>query len=309
MLCRTCRAGVAVVSGCGRIAYASPIRSLQPFADAVVHPAMLSPQQMMELCEKRIGYKFRDQVLLRRCLTHSSAAETRLNSNERLEFLGDAVLGVVIVEQLFHAFPGEREGRLTQMKSWLVSRQTCARVARSLGLEELILVGRGLQSMPDSVLSAAVESIVGGVYLDGGFEIARGFILRVFHDDLAACRPVELENFKSQLQEYTQREMGQTPEYVVVEERGPDHAREFRVAARVGETTFETGRGRSKKEAGQQAARNAVQTLQGNVPGPSADPMTTEFGAGCDVLPEESHPASSRTVTRPAATAVDRRES
>ena len=93
---------------------------------------MPSIDEILSLCETRIGYRFRDRALLRRCLTHSSSAETRLDSNERLEFLGDAVLGLVIVEYLFQLFPDQREGQLTQMKSWLVSRQTCARVARIL---------------------------------------------------------------------------------------------------------------------------------------------------------------------------------
>ena len=138
---------------------------------------MSSIDDILITCESRIGYKFRDQLLLRRCLTHSSAAETRLDSNERLEFLGDSVLGVVICEYLFQNFPDQREGQMTQMKSWLVSRQTCARVARLLNVEELILVGRGLQSIPDSILSAVVESLIAGVYFDGGMEAARAKVL------------------------------------------------------------------------------------------------------------------------------------
>lgn len=217
---------------------------------------------MLTVCETRIGYQFRDRVLLRRCLTHSSSAETRLDSNERLEFLGDSVLGVVICEYLFQNFPEQREGQMTQMKSWLVSRQTCARVARLLNVEDLILVGRGLQNIPDSILSAVVESLIAGVYFDGGFEAARQFIHTAFREELASCRPEDAENFKSQLQEITQREMGKTPEYILLEETGPDHAREFCIAARVGDSLFESGRGRTKKEAEQQAAQNAVAALQ-----------------------------------------------
>ena len=223
---------------------------------------MSSLDEILNLCETRIGYPFKDRTLLRRCLTHSSSAETRLDSNERLEFLGDAVLGLIICEYLFQLFPDQREGQLTQMKSYLVSRQTCARVARLLDLQPLILVGRGLQSMPESILSAVIESLIAGVYFDGGIEAARQFIVHGFRDELSLCRPVDLENYKSQLQEYTQRELGKTPEYVVVEETGPDHAREFGVAARVGGAYFDVGRGKSKKEAEQQAARNAVLSLQ-----------------------------------------------
>jgi ribonuclease III len=215
----------------------------------------------LSACEARIEYVFRDRQLLRRCLTHSSSAETRLESNERLEFLGDAVLGLVVCEHLFQLFPDQREGQLTQMKSWVVSRQTCARVARGLDLEPLILVGRGLQQIPDSILSASIEALTAGIYFDGGLEAARTFILRVFRDELQQCRPVDVENFKSQLQEFTQRELCCTPEYVVIEESGPDHAREFTISARVGTEHYAAGRGRSKKEAEQQAARNALLQL------------------------------------------------
>lgn len=218
-------------------------------------------EDLLSACEARIQYVFRDRQLLRRCLTHSSSAETRLDSNERLEFLGDAVLGLVVCEHLFQLFPDQREGQLTQMKSWVVSRQTCARVARGLDLEPLILVGRGLQQIPDSILSASIEALTAGIYFDGGLEAARTFILRVFHDELQQCRPVDVENFKSQLQEFTQRELCCTPEYIVIEESGPDHAREFTISARVGNEHYSAGRGRSKKEAEQQAARNALLQL------------------------------------------------
>ncbi len=222
---------------------------------------MSSIDEILSLCETRIGYQFQDRTLLRRCLTHSSSAETRLDSNERLEFLGDAVLGLVICDHLFQLYPDQREGHLTQMKSYLVSRQVCARVAKLLDVAPLILVGRGLQSIPESILSAVIESLIAGVYFDGGLSAARDFILFGFREELALCRPLDTENFKSQLQEYTQRELGTTPEYLLVEETGPDHAREFGVAARVKDAVFEIGRGRSKKEAEQHAARNAVLSL------------------------------------------------
>lgn len=223
---------------------------------------MSSIDEILCLCETRIGYQFKDRALLRRCLTHSSSAETRLDSNERLEFLGDAVLGLVICDHLFQLYPDQREGQLTQMKSYLVSRQVCARVARLLEIAPLILVGRGLQSIPESILSAVIESLIAGIYFDGGLSAAREFILFGFREELALCRPLDTENFKSQLQEYTQRALGTTPEYILLEETGPDHAREFGVAARVKDAVFEIGRGRSKKEAEQHAARHAVLSLQ-----------------------------------------------
>jgi len=243
---------------------------------------MSSIDELLTLCEIRIDYQFRDRALLRRCLTHSSSAETRLDSNERLEFLGDAVLGIIICEHLFQAYPAQREGQLTQMKSYLVSRQTCARVARLLDLESLIIVGRGLQKIPESILSAVVESLIAGVYFDGGLEAARQFIVTAFREELALCQPVDTDNFKSQLQEYTQRELGKTPEYLLLAEIGPDHAREFSIAARVGENIFEAGRGKSKKEAEQQAARNAVAALV-QVTAPEVNNVTPEVSANPEI--------------------------
>lgn len=245
---------------------------------------MPSIDEILALCEARTGYQFQDRTLLRRCLTHSSSAETRLDSNERLEFLGDAVLGLVICEYLFQLYPDQREGQLTQMKSYLVSRQTCARVARLLDLQSLILVGRGLQVIPDSILAAVIESLIAGVYFDGGLDAARKFILNGFRDELLLCRPVDLENFKSQLQEYTQRELGRTPDYVVVEETGPDHAREFSIAARVGNRMFEAGRGKNKKEAEQQAARNAMFALRQAEASDEVVLIVSEEFVGAEVL-------------------------
>lgn len=242
-------------------------------------------ESLMELCETRIGYRFSDRRLLRRCLTHSSSAETRLDSNERLEFLGDAVLGLVICEHLFRLYPDQREGQMTQMKSQLVSRAICARVARKLQLHELILVGRGLTHMPESILSAAVESLIAGIYTDSGLDAARTFILTAFEEELSLCHPRETDNYKSQLQEQTQRFTGLTPDYLVVEERGPDHAREFRIAAKIGEQTYESAWGRSKKEAEQQAARIALESMAGNTSAVSdgsladiEDPLVTPLG-------------------------------
>ena len=217
---------------------------------------------ILDQCEERIGYRFRDRDLLLRSLTHSSCASTRLDSNERLEFLGDAVLGLVICEYLFQAFPERREGQLTQQKSHLVSRLVCAQVGDRLKVDELILVGKGLQAIPPSLRAAVIESIVAAVYLDGGFEVAREFIERAFRPELENCSEVDAENYKSLLQELTQRGGNPVPGYSILDQRGPDHAREFYVAVTVGEHTFEPAWGRSKKEAEQKAAMNALECLR-----------------------------------------------
>lgn len=214
------------------------------------------------LCEERIGYRFQNHDLLRQALTHSSYATTRLDSNERLEFLGDTVLGMVMCRYLYEQFPEQREGRLTQQKSSLVSRSTCARVAKRLGLTEMILVGRGLQSIPESIDAALVESLIAAIYLDGGIDEAAEFILRSFSDELAYSSHGDPENYKSVLQEETQRTTKMAPSYLLVDQRGPDHAREYCVAVEIEGQSFETAWGRSKKEAEQRAAMNALQTIK-----------------------------------------------
>ncbi len=219
----------------------------------------------MRLCEERIGYRFRDQGLLRQSLTHSSSATSRLGSNERLEFLGDAILGMIICRELYDRYPERREGQLTQEKSRLVSGATCARVARQLGSTDMILVGRGLQSIPESIDAALVESLIAAIYLDGGIDEARGFIIRCFQEEIANCGKGEPENYKSILQEETQRTTNSAPSYVIVEQRGPDHAREYCVLVQIDDREFDSAWGRSKKEAEQKAAMNALRIIDSSL--------------------------------------------
>lgn len=216
-----------------------------------------SYDQHLAECEKRINYVFKNRSILLRALTHSSRATTRLDCNERMEFLGDAVLGLTICEHLFDRFPDRREGQLTQQKSHLVSRTVCAVVCERLKLHELILVGKGLRHIPSSMKAATVESIIASIYIDGGFEEAKAFVLWAFTEELESSHQVDTDNYKSLLQEETQRHGRIVPCYKVVEHRGPDHAREFCVAVSIGEQQFDSAWGRSKKEAEQKAARIA----------------------------------------------------
>src|SRR5947207_8964929 len=136
---------------------------------------------VLEECQKAIGYQFRQPDLLRSALTHASGADTRLASNERLEFLGDSVLGLVTCEQLFHRFPDYQEGDLTNIKSVVVSRRTCARISRNLNLGDFLFLGKGMHvhtAVPPSLLADVFESLVAGIYLDGGLDEARRFVLR-----------------------------------------------------------------------------------------------------------------------------------
>lgn len=221
--------------------------------------------ELLDRCESMLQYRFRDRSLLVRGLTHASAARVRLESNERLEFLGDAVLGAVVCEELFHRFPSSPEGELTRIKSVVVSRATCARIAREMNLEQFLLLGKGItvhRRIPQSVLAAAFEAIIGAMYLDAGYAPAREFLLRVVAADVdGAAECLTGINYKSLLQQRVQRELGATPTYRVLDETGPDHLKCFQVCAVVGTRIFGPAWGASKKEAEQLAAQNAIGEL------------------------------------------------
>jgi len=171
------------------------------------------------------------------------------------------VLGMVICRHLYEQFPDRREGMLTQQKSRLVSGTTCTEVALGLGARDMILVGRGLQGIPDSIAAALVESLIAGIYLDGGLDAATSFIHRCFASELKRSSIGEPENYKSLLQEETQRVHNFAPSYVLLEDRGPDHAKEYCVAVEISEQRYEAAWGRTKKEAEQKAALNALLLL------------------------------------------------
>lgn len=222
-------------------------------------------EEALAACERTIGYKFNNRTLLLSALTHASHAQHRLSSNERLEFLGDAILGVVVCEHLFHTYPNLLEGELTRIKSVIVSRQICAEVTHELGVEEFLFLGKGMTSqyqLPQSVLSDVFESLVAAIYLDGGWEPIREFIYKHVIPRVAGVASGSLgDNFKSQLQQLAQRDFGETPVYVLLDEKGPDHNKSFRVAARVGSLQFEAAWGTTKKQAEQVAAKHALQSL------------------------------------------------
>ena len=227
----------------------------------------LPADDKLRQCEDVLGYRFEDRDLLRRCLTHASVAKTRLASNERLEFLGDAVLGLVVCELLFRQFPEDPEGELTRMKSALVSRHTCAAISERLGLEAFLFLGKGLTThrrLPGSILAAALESLIAGVYLDGGLEAARRFIAGFMEPEVEKLGALdEGRNFKSLLQQMAQKSFGETPVYRVLDEKGPDHSKCFKIAAVIGSRAFPAAWGPSKKSAEQRAACNALFDIEG----------------------------------------------
>lgn len=222
-------------------------------------------ESLRRTAENVIGHRFNNPELLARALTHASTAGTRLDSNERLEFLGDAVLGLVVCEMIYRRFPQYLEGEMTKVKSLVVSRTTCAQISSRLGLERLLMLGKGMQTnapLPASLGAAAFESVIGALYLDAGFDGAAAFIRPLVSDviDRAAASGHQ-QNYKSVLQQYVQQSFGLTPVYRMLSEEGPDHAKIFLVGVEVGGTLFEGCKGNSKKKAEQDAALVALKAI------------------------------------------------
>jgi len=257
-------------------------------------------------CEEQIKYRFQDKNLLKQALTHSSCANTHLESNERLEFLGDAVLGQVVSIILYRRLPNFSEGDLSRVKSMIVSRRTCRKIALKLGLDRFLLVGKGVVSMPDSLVSNVLEAALGAILLDGGYEAAKKFVEDNFVSEIESLFEYERNersdarsiesfsrelthesdlkydgNFKASLQTKVQREdPNLMPEYVLLDEQGPAHRRCFKIAVRVGAHMFQAAWGNSKKATEQNAAENALCQISGLVPPHSdgnASPSATRF--------------------------------
>jgi ribonuclease-3 len=220
-----------------------------------------------------LGVAFADDGLRRAALTHRSYAfEHGLAvTNERLEFLGDAVLGLVVTDMAFTSYADMPEGQLAKLRAAVVNMQALADVARSLGLGDLVLLGKGEESSggrdKSSILADSLEAVFGAVYLDRGLETATDLIQRLFRDRIDAwVRGEGDRDFKTILQELASRTLRAVPEYRIAE-RGPDHEKEFTATAVIAGETLGTGTGRSKKEAEQQAAREAFDRLTARTPG------------------------------------------
>jgi ribonuclease-3 len=210
-----------------------------------------------------LGIRFADPELLRTALTHRSFSfeQGRVPTNERLEFLGDAVLGLVIAELGFRAFPELSEGELAKLRAATVNMTVLAEVARSLELGELILLGRGEELSggrhKPSILADSMEAVLGAMFLDGGMGPTRDLIERLFWPHVQAyVRGEGDRDYKTTLQELAAQDLGRLPEYQVVE-RGPDHSKEFTATVSLGGRELGRGTGRSKKEAEQRAAKEA----------------------------------------------------
>ena len=217
---------------------------------------------MLNRAYEVLGYHFQDESLLTVALTHASSAGHRLQSNERMEFLGDAILGYVVCEFLFNEYPDLLEGEMTKIKSAVVSRKTCARVSREINLADMLNLGKGMSgraTLPPSIAAAVLESIVAAIYLDGGIGPARAFILEHMKPIIAeTAASTHQQNFKSVLQQYAQQHLPSNPTYILRDEKGPDHAKAFEVAAEVNGRQHASAWANSKKEAEQKAALLAL---------------------------------------------------
>lgn len=221
---------------------------------------------LSEHASEILNYHFRDEAILVEALTHASCADHRLNSNERLEFLGDAILGFLVCEYLYENFPNLLEGDLTKIKSTVVSRRVCARVSEQLDLCALLSLGKGMTTRPEipsSVAAAVFESVIGAIYLDGGIDPARRFVMSYLPPIIEeAADSAHFRNFKSLLQQFAQKHLPINPSYVVLDEKGPDHAKAFEVCVELDDRRFASAWARSKKEAEQQAALHALEELE-----------------------------------------------
>jgi len=223
----------------------------------------------MEALEKKLEYSFKDSSLLDEALTHKSFANEQKGEgrkdNERLEFLGDAVLDLVISELLFREFPSLKEGELSKKRASLVREEGLAPVARDVGIGGCLRLGRGEELSggreKESLLADALESIIAAVYLDGGFGAAEALVKRLFGPLVSSSALIA--DFKSQIQELSQKQGLGVPCYETLAEEGPDHDRRFEVALVLNGKTLATGRGRSLKEAQQAAARKALGQPEG----------------------------------------------
>lgn len=227
---------------------------------------------VLQALETDLGYQFRDRELLQRALTHRSRAyeqgsPTVVADNEQLEFLGDSILGFVASEWLVSHFPHFAEGRLSKMKAHLVSASHLLHAAQEMGLGQHLLLGRGEEMSggrgKKTLLADAIEALIAALYIDGGMDVARSFIVnRVLSDfNPSEADGPELVNFKGALAELTQTLDLPRPEYRILEERGPDHSKTFLIEVRVGDDWVGRAEGVSKKSASQAAAKDVLTAL------------------------------------------------
>jgi ribonuclease III len=218
---------------------------------------------MAHQLEEEIDYRFKNETHLINALTHKSYShenKENIEHNERMEFLGDAILDLVITEHLYESLSEKREGELSRIRAAMVNETTLAAIARKINLGEFILLGKGEVKTggrdKNSILSDTIEAVIAAVYLDGGIDAAKKVISKFVLSHVKEFELVERRfDFKTRLQEFSQKQWRKIPQYEVASEDGPDHAKVFRVNVKVGDKIFEGALGKSKKDAEQNAAR------------------------------------------------------
>lgn len=246
--------------------------------------------------EEALGYRFNDIGLLDNALTHRSFVNENpglaRGDNERLEFLGDAVLELTISDMLMRRFPDHSEGQLSKMRASVVNERPLAELAGRYGIGESLLLGRGEEASggrrKPSLLANAFESVIAALYLDGGFDRTSAFVGRLFtpligEGDLTAV----YRDYKTAVQEVCQVRFKEVPRYEVVSETGPDHDKRFETGLVIGQRIIAKGVGRNKKEAEQQAARTAMEILVKSPPPGADDPAGSDRGGGPEISPAE----------------------
>ena len=223
----------------------------------------------MNELEKKLDYKFKDRTLLLTALSHSSYANENkaegIMSNERLEFLGDSVLGQVVANHLYLSYPKMPEGQMTRLRAELVCEHSLYNVARVLGLGEHIRLGKGEEQtggrQRESILADAVEAVIAALYLDGGADVAKSFIRHYILGGENATEDRPFSDHKTVLQEFVQRKAGQVLSYEIVTESGPDHNKTFTMQVSLNDKPIGVGTGHTKKEAEQLAAKNGLEAI------------------------------------------------
>jgi ribonuclease-3 len=228
-------------------------------------------KQELQLFEKQAGVRFKKLELLNLAFCHRSFANERHNdidNNEKLEFLGDSVLGLVVAEYLFNTLTDRAEGDLAKIKSFVVSEDSLAAIARDLRVDNFILIGKGEEfsggRSKKALLADAMEAIIGAYFLDSGFKSSRRFILRYLVPEInKVLENKHRKDYKTLLQEYVQKKFKSYPKYVLMKKTGPDHSKTFWIEVRVNDETYGPGQGKNKKQAEQEAAKIAFETLAG----------------------------------------------
>ena len=247
------------------------VRIIDSHREQVGGAIVVPLSQEFDALESRIGYRFKDRGLLEHALTHKSKAHEDPSGgvvdNESLEFLGDAVLGLVVADTLYRSFPTYNEGQKSKIKANLVSTASLAELAEQIGLGDHMILGRGEEKtggrLKQALLADTCEALIAAIYLDGGLDPARGFLLREFASGIEDARQQDYfgRDYKSRLQERLQAQGRPLPSYRVSGEVGPDHRKMFHVEVFVGEDKIAQGMGRTKKEAEQEAAQLGLATL------------------------------------------------